>query len=724
MSVSEKAKRLMEKVDLDRPELEGVRNADDPAKAFVEHVAKPPRPHYRFEYKQKDEMIAFLREHYEAWRNFNTTTADKFAKMPLEKATAPNTRATRNILCLGQVWWGTGDPRYGAAFERFFLETETGKMFNWQEFNGSQAASDLAAFLLLLDCPGLSTEGRIAFLDHLHAICDDAWDNHTSHWNQLMLGPEGHNWYLHGSHGLVHLGLLFPEFKRAKFFVCTGLSVVEEYVRGHLKEDGGARETCLGYQHGCMIKLWDSYLMARRNNCPVSADMADRLLKGTHFLLRLMTPSGGIPDFGDSGPPQPGALITLAAIAVAITGDGECKWFAEYCRKQQETGRGETDGQIPESVFWKVGLEGARMYEHTRARNPNHKSVLMGPTGYIAMRDSDGPNANYMLIAAADRGPIVTSHNANDIFSLEIHAGGTRFIGDMGYTEGDSPGRQYDQKTEAHTCLAIEGMEQVPIINEWRWSARLSPVVRRWISEETHDFFHGAHEGFYKFDKHKIIHARKIFFLKSLPAQASDKSAGYWIVMDWVKSNVENDYRIYFHGCQPGLPALPLGQEQAGTLSEKNIVLGNEDDVRLAIIPPAEDDIALHRVDSDGYAAYTREQKLTAKSHPSFVYGKRSESDCFVWVIAPMQSGEALPTVKRLPVLVNGLEEETHGATAVEIRFPDHKDVLCVSHKDFDAELKMDSLSAWGNIAFQRTDSNGSVTLRIVHTIKDGVCGR
>ncbi|MBI2440307.1 MAG: heparinase II/III family protein [Lentisphaerae bacterium] len=712
MSVTEKAKRLMRKVNFERPELEGVRNAGDPAKAFVEHVAKPPRPHFRFEYERKAAMLDFLREHYEAWRDFDITAADQFAKMPLAKATAPNSRATINIPCLGKAWWATGDPRYGAAFERFFLETETGKMFNWLAFNGSQAAFDLTAFLLLLDCPGLSAEGRIAFLDHLHAICDDAWDNHTSRWDRLMLGPEGHNFYLHGALGLVHAGLLFPEFKRADFFTRSALGVFEEYARGHLKADGGARETCLGYQHGCIFNLWDAYLMARRNNYPVSANMAERLLKATHFLLRLMTPSGGIPDFGDSGKHSPGALTGLAAIAAAITGDGECKWFAEYCRKQIRNGRAETDGRIPEGAFWMVGLEGARTYERARARNPNHRSALMGPSGYMAMRDSAAPDANYMAVAAADRGPIVTSHNANDIFSLEIHALGARFIGDMGYTEGNSPGRQYDKKTEAHACLAIEGLEQVPILNEWRWAGRVYPCVRRWISDDTHDFFHGVHEGFYQYDQHQILHARKIFFLKSLALPAAKPSVGYWVVMDWVESNVENDYRIYFHGCAPAVT------------SGKNIILGNADAARLAIMPPAEDDIALRRVNSEGYAAYIREQQLTAEGHPGFVYGKRSMSDCFVWVIAPLPAGEALPAVRRLPVLVNGQEQPCHGATAVELRFPDHKDALCVSHKDFDAELKVDGCSTWGNIAFRRTDSRGSVALRLSHTMADGVCGR
>ncbi len=701
--VHAKSQALMAAVDLTRPEMAEVRDAANPAEAFVSHLARPPRPRFRFEYTEKARVLAFLREHYAAWRPFNTAAADRLADLSIQKAQGE--RALAGIAQLGRAWLATDAPRYGAAFERFYLAVPTGQMFNWDSFNGAQGAIELDAFFLLQDCPGFTPAGRIAFLDHLRAITADAWDTHTSHWQQLMLGPEGHNWYLHGMHVLPFLGLLFPEFARAEFYVKTGWSVIEEHVRGHLKSDGGARETTLGYQAGSMLSLWDQYLIAHRNGWPMSPGFADRLLRASKFLLGLMTPAGGIPSYGDSGH-SPGGLTTLAAVAAALTGDGECKWYAERCRTQRPDAKAETPGVLPEAAFWAVGLEGAAAYAATRARNPNLTSVLFGQTGYAALRNSDRPEAAYCAIAAADRGPIVTSHGHNDVFALDVHAGGTRFLGEMGCAPyGTSPGRQYDQKTEAHNCLAIEGMEQAPILNEWRWGALVIPAVRRWIAEPTHDFFHGVHEGYYRYGQHETLHARKVFFVKGAPA--------YWVVMDWLESVPENDYRAWFHGCVPG------------RLDGTTILLEGADGARLAVLPPEGDALTATQASSDGLAAYIREKGLRPEQCPCFVYGRRAASDCLVWVLMPLAAGTGLPRVRRLPVTVNGTAEDPHGAAAVEIRHADGAtDTLCVSHRDFDAEIAFGDDHAWGFLAFRRRDPAARLTLAIEHAMSDGTCGR
>lgn len=696
-ALSEKAAHLLAAVDRQRPELAAVTTAE----GLLACLAASPRPRFRFEYARKAQMLAFLHEHYTAWRAYDTTEADRLVGLTIAQAQGP--RALATVIELGKAWWATSDPRYGAAFQRFYLETPTGEMFNWDEFNGTQGAIELDAFFLLQDCDGFTVDGRIAFLDHLYAITENAWDVHTSHWNQIMLGPEGHNWYLHGMHALPLLGLLFPEFMRADFLLRSGWSMVEDHVRGHLQTDGGARETAIGYQIGSMLNLWDFYLIAHRNGYPMSAGFADRLLNSTKFLLKLMSPAGGIPSYGDGGH-APGQLTELAAVATALTGDRECKWYAEYCRAHRRGMPAETPGEIPECAFWATGLEGAATYAQTRARCPHQRSVLFGTTGYAALRDSDQPDAHYLAIAAADRGPIVTSHGHNDIFSLDVHAGGVRFIGEMGCAPyGNSPGRWYDQLTEAHTCLTIAGQEQVPIVNEWRWSARVSPVVRRWVSEETHDFFHGLHEGFYQYPDALRLHARKIFFLKASPA--------YWVVLDWVESNIENDYLAYFHGCVPG------------TLDGTTILLDGGD-MRLAVIPPAGDAVTASRITSDGLTAFVQEKSLSAEQYPCFAYAQRAASTCFAWVLMPCPAGEALPTVKRLPVSVNNVVEDAYGATAVEIAFPGYTDTLCVSHKDYDAQLIFGAHQQWGSLAFRRVNAAGATVLSIAQTMADGVCGR
>lgn len=703
---SDKLARLLAALDPAQPAAAAVRASGD-AGALLDLLARPPRARFRFDYQRKGEMLAFLREHYGSWRQFDLAPARRFEEMELDKARG--SRATVGIAALGQAWWATGDERFGRAFERFYLNSPTGAMFSWGSFNGSQPAYELPAYFLLLDCPGFSTAGRIAFLDHLQAITAEAWDIHTSVWPQNSLGTEGHNWYLHGMHCLPFFGLLFPEFARSAFFLKTGWSVIEEHVRGHYKSDGGARETTLGYQVGNMHCLWDFYLIAHRNGHPIAPGMLDMLVRATKFLLRLASPAATIPAFGDTGSGDYG-LSAMAAVAAALSGDGECKWYARHLRPCWPTKAPEALDQIPEAAFWDVGLEGARAFAQVRERNPNHVSVLMGPTGYAALRDHDGPEACYLAIAAADRGPIVTSHGHNEIFSLDLRALGARFLGVPSCAPyGTSPGRDYDQLTEAHNCLVVEGLEQSPPLGEWRWSRVVTPAVRRWISEPTHDFFHGVHEGFYTYRQHDVLHARKVLFLKGSPA-----TPGYWIVTDWVESVQENGYRVYFHGCVSGAAA------------GRSILLQAPRGPRLAVIPPQDDALTLEPVNTPGRQAYLAETGSDPATHPCFVYARRGKSDSFPWVLLPQAAGEtgALPVVERVPASINGKREDAHGVTALKISFPTHDDLLCLSHKDFDAELEFAGVRAWGHLAFRRVARDGRTTLAITHTMADGVCGR
>ena len=711
MPIDDKANHLIDQVDLDRAELADVRAALNPAAAFAAFLSRQPRPRYRFEYERKAEMLTFLNEHYAAWRDFDFSEARRYVDTPVPDLRTA--RGTQGIAALGQAWWATDDPAYGVAFERIFLESDTGENFLWGEFDGSQPVTELPAWFLLADCPGFTPAGRIAFLDHLITITHRAWDDCTSQWSQMGLGPEGHNWYIHGMHCLPLVGLLFPEFKRAGFFQQVGWSVVEEHLRGHYMADGGARETTLGYHAGTMNCLWDLYLIAARNGWPMSEGFVDRLVDATVFVLKLAAPNGALPSFGDTQP-APGMLVNVAAMAAALSGDPLCKGYAELMRPMRTSAPDEAPDQIPYGTFWQVGLEGAATYAETRAAPVDRCSVLMGHTGYAAMRDGLESDAQYLAIAAAERGPIVTSHGHNEISAIEVHAGGVKFLGEMGCAGyGESPARDYDQTTRAHNTLTIAGEEQVPIDNEWRWTRHLRPAIRRWIALPTHDFVHVVHEGFYHPAKDRTLHTRKVLFIKR-----GQHGPGYWLVLDRVESDVPRDYEINFHGCVPA------------ELTDDRIILeGGEDDgngpARLAIVPPSGDAMQCRRVEDDaGLLAYIEAKKLDAQRYPCFTYTLRIASHCFAWVLMPCGGAPDVPQVERLPVTVNELNEDAVGATALRVRGDGFTDVVCVSHRDFDGTLRFGDVEALGHIAFRRTGGDGAVSLAFDHTMADGITGR
>jgi hypothetical protein len=206
-----------------------------------------------------------------------------------------------------------------------------------------------------------------------------------------------------------------------------------------------------------------------------------------------------------------------------------------------------------------------------------------------------------------------------------------------------------------------------------------------------------VHEGYYQYRRDMTLHARKVFF---------NKQAGYWVVLDWLESSGEHDYQAYFHGVAPG--------RMVGT----TILLG--DSPQLAVIPPAEDAVTLTQVDDPGLTAYITEKGLHADSYPCFRYETHAGSTCLAWVLCP----DGRPTVRRLPVSVNGIDEDAHGATALEIAFPDYTDTLVVSHKDFDGWLACAGIDTWGFLAYRRVNAAGNLLSSIEHTMADGVCGR
>jgi len=674
------------------------------AQSLIEKLYTLPRPAYLFEIDRKSDIVAFMDEQYDDWRSRSCKAAERFANMTLEDAKQP--RAMASIATVGRAWWATDDPNYGSVFERLYRKTKTGDLFNWDSFAGAQGAVELPAHLMLLDCDGYSTDGRIAFLDHLFAVTESAWDEHTSQWSPLMLGPEGHNWYLHGIEAVPYVGQLFPELKRADFFLKTGWSVLEEHLRGNYHRDGGSRETTPGYHLGSMIHLWCLYWLAQRNNLPVSAQFEQRLLRATHFMIHLMTPTGAAPSFGDTGTKTP-PFVTLMATAAAVSGDPLCKWAAERARQCDSSDTSKTAGQIPESAFWHVGLAGAERYTQAKAQPPQTRSVCLPDTGFTVMRESWDKNAAYMAINTAARGPIVTSHGHNDIFSFDLCASGTRFLGQLTIAPyGTSLGRDYDQATRAHNCLNVRGEEQIPIENEWRWNGCVLPRICRWDVHESLEFFHGVHEGFYR-PKRQILHERKVVFIKQDQKDGADTMPGYWVIFDRVVSDTEETYDVWFHGCVPG-------SQEADSL-----LFHGADDVNLTISPPAGDELELSRDDSPEFHALCDEAKIDPTTNPAFAYSTTAMSCCFVWVLMPLQPGEQRPIVERLPVTMNGESAPVHDATAVRIQHRGLTDELCINHKNYDADLVAgDECHGWGQLILRRTAS-GKELKRVVRTAND-----
>jgi len=87
-------------------------------------------------------------------------------------------------------------------------------------------------------------------------------------------------------------------------------------------------------------------------------------------------------------------------------------------------------------------------------------------------------------------------------------------------------------------------------------------------------------------------------------------------VLDWLESEVEHNYRAYFHGCVPG------------RAEGRTVLLGAAGQAQLAIIPPENDPLEVVRVEEDGLTAYRQEKGLRAEDYPCFAYSRRAADAC------------------------------------------------------------------------------------------------
>ena len=707
---TEKARHLESCINWDYPEICAMKNEPNRLEQFIDYISEKNNFCHLYEVDKKAEILVFLKTNYRNWQNFNVGKADDIVARSIEDAQKP--RALADIAELGKAWWGTGDEHYGAAFQKFFSESASGGMINWGSFAATQTEIELNGFELIKDCPGFNLDGRIAFWDHIMTIADFSWGE-VSSWKQSALGPEGHNWYIHGMAGLFSLGLQFPEFNKSEFWKKSSWSFVNEHLRAHYREDGGARETCLGYEAGSINQLWRLYALAIRNGYGIPDYIKDTLARSTRFILNLMSPVGGLPSFGDGGH-APGQLTNLAVLAAVYTGDAEFKGYAEHCRKSLPGYQDSDENIIPEAVFWSAGLEGADIYRSLKSKSINRSSAMMFPTGYVAMINDNTVDADYMGIAAARRGAIVTSHGHNDIFAIEVQADGVRYLGELGCANyGTDPERWYDISTQAHNVLQIDDLEQLPINGEWRWEYATVPYVSRWINEDHYDFFHGVHEGYCRLPDLYTLHARKVFFLKSVPESCPEQMAGYWVVLDWLlpgqfDKKVTHDYKVFYHGCVEG------------AINENAIVFDGGDGKTLSLITPVNEDVKITSVNSDGLQAYRNAKKVSEKEYPCFCIEKTAAATTIPTVIVPSVAGENSPKVSNLPVTINGVEATAEAASALKIEFDTFTDYLCVSHKDFSSEMTFADYSEWGILTFKRVSKTGDVLFEFNQDICEG----
>lgn len=344
------------------------------------------------------------------------------------------------------------------------------------------------------------------------------------------------NWGAMESNGLYHLGVMLPEFKDAGLWRDTALERTCDMMDYQVYPDGAQTELSPGY-HGVSLNNFLGVMrLARANNLPIPADFTDRLERMFDYYLRITEPDLRTPGFNDSN-------------RVSIT---------SFLREGLEL--------FPEREDFRWGAEQRRL-----GTEPAYLSCVMPWAGWVIMRSDWSADARYLHFGA---GPFGTGHQHEDNLGIVLHAYGRRLITNCGFYSYDtSDWRRYVLSTRGHSTVRINDQEQ---------NTRSDRSQHRAEQPDTYGFFDSAactyarstHTAGYGNPPDKAVqHRRRVLFLKpDLFLVVDDFAAG-----DGREHEAEIQFLLEASGAdhdpdslavvshrqpgQPGIAILPLVRE-------------------------------------------------------------------------------------------------------------------------------------------------------------------
>jgi len=252
--------------------------------------------------------------------------------------------------------------------------------------------------------------------------------------------------------GLLYVGLMFPELRRASDWAALGQDILESELDVQVLSDGMHYERSVGY-HKYTAEFYLHYLLlARAFGLAVPDSTRDRVRAQVDAARLLRRPDGTWPIVGDEdsgdtlllGPVDPqdeGPVLALGAglfrdrDLVALTTDAHraaAWWLVD-----------EPDWQWLHDAANRGSLESDSAQPSNRARelqrNALRDSGALPVAGYFVGRESQDTDGWWCLVDAGPHGGDRTGHAHTDLGHVEIARGATHVVVDpgcAGYTIG------------------------------------------------------------------------------------------------------------------------------------------------------------------------------------------------------------------------------------------------------------------------------------------------
>lgn len=407
----------------------------------------------------------------------------------------------------------SGDERYAegalAAIESWIAANPYGIGVNWS--SSLEVAYRLMswswALMLVRESAALSTRS-------LEQILANVWlhAQYVSRYLSFFFSPNTH---LTGEAlGLFYAGSLFSEFKEASHWQRLGARVLIAEARSQICADGVHFERSTCYHRYTLETYQQFLLLAARNRVPMPAEIADRVLQMSDFVLAMRRPDGQLPEIGDA---DGGRLLPLVE-------RGQCDPRGVLALSGAMFERGDfahAAGSAAPEVHWLMGKDGMSALTDAMAAAPTIPASRMFPSGGYAVMTASGQDGAHQLIV--DGGPLgcpfSAGHGHADLLSIQCSAFGEPVLVDPGtycYTP-ETDWRRFFRGTAAHSTVTIDGRDQAEPAGPFSWNGRPKVHLREWRSNDECDFVDASHDAY-----PGITHRRRVMFVKP----------DYWVVVD------------------------------------------------------------------------------------------------------------------------------------------------------------------------------------------------
>jgi hypothetical protein len=342
------------------------------------------------------------------------------------------------------------------------------------------------------------------------------------------------NHYLTDIIGLLHLGMVCPEFAMAETWRHIGVTALLEEMDRQVHPDGGSFESSLSY-HRLVLELFTSgALLCRLNGVALPQTFWEKLERMFEFVLLTTRPDGRVPQVGDA---DDGRLYILSDYGRWERTDFRYLLSIGAALFQRSDMKAHAGG-FSEEAFWLLGPSGLGAFAALEADGSELRSREFRDSGLYVMRAGD----RYLLACCGEVGTAgIGNHKHNDLLSFELYAGDKAFIVDPGayvYTRVPS-WRDLFRATQYHNTVVIDAQEQNRFEADslFAMAADSSVIVHAWDSTPERDLLDVEHTGYARL-VHPVQHRRTFLY---------EQQTGTWTVTDVLVGAGSHTAEWYFH---------------------------------------------------------------------------------------------------------------------------------------------------------------------------------